>query len=426
MGGSDRLYDLTGGVVSPRWLTPRSSRDVEATLDRYRAFVGRPRRELDEALRSLPAQTLDRAGAGLVHRVLDESFRSRAPRNPSARQVRSALYLAAGEHSRRGDAVARAARELGLSPEEVERTMFGDVASERLVVMADEPPCAAEVIEQANLVLTQRLLRRAEWLRVHVRGDTRSVIQATRCARLLAEIEEGGERGWLRIALSGPLSLHRRTTMYGHALARFLPALARCREWQLQARLALPEGQGVLRCSQRDPLLRSPGRRPRFDSRTEERFFRDFQRATTAWELLREPAPLRSGSGWIFPDFLARHPDGAGVWIEIVGFWTPGYLRRKLDRVRAAAPGRWILCVNDALALDAEDAPAHARITRFKRRIDVAAVVDLLEKSAREPRADRGHDGLDPSLHMTVPPERAGGRNVPSGAVACRGVEAAM
>ena len=54
--------------------------------------------------------------------------------------------------------------------------------------------------------------------------------------------------------------------------------------------------------------------------------------------------------------------------------------------LRAARLPHLILCVDEELNCTAEDLPAHAQVLRFRRRVDVAAVLRVV---------DLGHTGED-------------------------------
>ncbi|HCB13504.1 MAG TPA: hypothetical protein DEP36_08065, partial [Gammaproteobacteria bacterium] len=62
-----------------------------------------------------------------------------------------------------------------------------------------------------------------------------------------------------------------------------------------------------------------------------ESFARRWEKLGTPWALERE-VEIVDLKGTVFvPDFALRHADGQVVHIEIMGFWHPDYLRRKLD-----------------------------------------------------------------------------------------------
>ena len=64
--------------------------------------------------------------------------------------------------------------------------------------------------------------------------------------------------------------------------------------------------------------------------------------------------------------------------MELVGFWTPEYLCRKLALYREARVANLILCIAEDRACAEEELPADAVIVRFRRRVDAAAVRRVL------------------------------------------------
>ena len=130
-----------------------------------------------------------------------------------------------------------------------------------------------------------------------------------------------------------------------------------------------------------DPIAH--GQPPRqYDSRIEERFARDFSRASLEWDLIREPEPLEALGTLVFPDFaiVHRRDTSKRFLLEIVGFWTPDYLRDKLTRLRHIPDTPLVLCINRALNCGDGELPAHARIVWFQRWIEPAAVLAVIEQ----------------------------------------------
>ena len=119
----------------------------------------------------------------------------------------------------------------------------------------------------------------------------------------------------------------------------------------------------------------------RFDSRIEARFAADFCRAAPDWDLIREPSPFAAADGLVFPDFeLVHRRDPGRRWLlEIAGFWTKDYLDRKLEQLRTAGIGRFILCIDEKRGCGSEQAPAHAQLVRYRRRIDPASVLAIID-----------------------------------------------
>jgi len=87
----------------------------------------------------------------------------------------------------------------------------------------------------------------------------------------------------------------------------------------------------------------------------EETFARRWDKLGTPWTLERE-VEIVDLKGTVFvPDFALRHPDGRLAHIEIMGFWHPDYLRRKLEKLRRAAMPDLIVAVSERLNAGTDD-----------------------------------------------------------------------
>jgi len=75
-----------------------------------------------------------------------------------------------------------------------------------------------------------------------------------------------------------------------------------------------------------------------YDSAVERSFAQAFSalessQGVDGWQLEREPEPLLLKQGILIPDFALTRA-GRRVYIEIVGFWTPAYRERKIQKLR--------------------------------------------------------------------------------------------
>ena len=64
--------------------------------------------------------------------------------------------------------------------------------------------------------------------------------------------------------------------------------------------------------------------------------------------------------------------------IEIVGFWTPDYLRNKLARLRSARVSNLILCIDEDLNCGEEALPPDARAIFYRRLVDPGDVLRIV------------------------------------------------
>jgi hypothetical protein len=286
------------------------------------------------------------------------------------------VFLARAARAAPRHVVLEAAAEiLGVAPDVALAFLFADLPEERSVgpLPCDLTPIS--LIPVANLEVVQHLLRRTVRLTLSVDSQSRTLIRAARARRLICTVHKTAPFAPAVLNLSGPMAVIRHSTLYGRALAGLARYLPDCGRYHLHAR-CLVDGQ-LLAYELHAGDVDLPGLEPRrFDSRLEERFYKDFMRLAPDWDILREPEPVEVGRHLLFPDFLLRHrhdPERQW-WLEIVGFWTPQYLEKKLAGLRQAGLRRMILCVDADRACREEELPPGAELIRFRRRIDVAAV----------------------------------------------------
>jgi predicted nuclease of restriction endonuclease-like RecB superfamily len=214
-----------------------------------------------------------------------------------------------------------------------------------------------------------------------VREHARSVIRYAKLHGLMVTFESCDDGG-TRIDLSGPLSLFHETTKYGHALAGFLATLATTPAWSLRAQAILRGDRYILELDATAPLPRTHALPARADSEVERRLAIDLRRLRSGWELAREDTVLRVGKRLFFPDFTLVAPEGRGrVLVEIVGYWDPTYLARKVEAL-AAVTAPIVVCVDERHATGALAARDEVLAYR-KGRVDARALVAAAERLVR-------------------------------------------
>jgi hypothetical protein len=366
---------LDRGRILPSFLDERDQPWLHVLIDEVDRFRGRPLRELQQRLREpLPCATPHfklRAAVQLLLRLGNSEIESEV----SPPEAREALFVEAAAQTGkpRTTILAAAASTLGLAPAALERALFADLAGERVFSGPDSPVSPHEVALRVNQLIARSLLFRASRVRIRAEGAIRPVVRQAKLRGLICTVEDGEPPV---LDLSGPYAVFRRTLLYGRALGELLPFLAWCARFDLDATCVLRGQEGELHLQSGDPLFPSSTPKP-FDSKLEARFARDLKKAAPDWDLLREPEPVRAGGTIIFPDFLLRHRfyPSRQFLVEVIGFWTPEYLQRKLSLLRAARLDNLILCLDEERGCADGELPTGARVVRFRRRIDPAAVL---------------------------------------------------
>lgn len=374
------LVSHRDGAVVPHFLGPHDHLWLQALLDEHARFAGRPRRELDERLRDRPSCPAPPGKLRLAVHVLRRVWPTQRPSGVRPNVLRAAVFLEAARSLDDPTTVLRrVAAQRALSVASLQERLFADLPGEWLV---GEPPPSLDPLElslRVNLVLAQGLLFRAIRVGISGAGNVRRVVRLAKLQGLICTVHPHEEP---ELSISGPYALFRRTLVYGRALAALVPALAWCPGFRLDAECLVAGRSSMFRLRSGAPIF--PGPEPtRFDSLVEERFARDFARLAPQWNVLREPEAVPAGGALVFPDFALEHRHDGRRWlVEILGFWSPDYVTRKLAGLRAASIPNLLLCIAEDRNCAESELPSLARVVRYRRRIDAAAVLRVIEQAS--------------------------------------------
>ena len=372
-----------GGGFHPQFAGD-DRRDLAArVLGVYQGHVDRARADLDSALTDLERQADDfklvRGFAKLLDR--EARFEVRAPVEP--RRAREAAFTASESvgvvtADERQRALEGAADRLDTDPEGVADSLYADLAHREVLVEVDPRWDPAELVAQYNLSLAQTALFDATEVRVRS-SDPKALVSAVKRLRLMYEVrttDDGRE-----VVVTGPDALFRSTRRYGTRFARLLRTVAAAEEWTLTATV---DDRGTEReMTLIDADVSVPGVEPvtevSYDSGVEADFATRFESLGLDWDLVREPEPLEAGASVAIPDFAFdyRHADFR-VFFEIMGFWTPEYVEKKLVQLDAIDDVELLVAVDESLgAGEAIEARGHRAIP-YSGTVRVKDVRDAL------------------------------------------------
>lgn len=385
----DQGEGATGGRCAPRYLRTRDevwiARAIQETLD----LAGSREADIEEAwvsrilpsLRAMGARKVAALGIKLVLERLTTREVS-APADP--RRIREIVFRYAAQRPARPreQNIVSAANALLLTPEEVERGLFADRAGERIRKPLPPDVTPASLIEKYNLALVQGVLLRAEWVSVELKESVRAVVRYAKLQGLLADFAPTRSHG-LRMDVSGPLALFRNTLKYGRALANFFPTLTAAPSFALAARCRVANAPGaevhvIVAVDHHAPLARGHALPRDADSSVERALVRDVRKSKSGYTIHRETVALRAGPHLVFPDFALRRGNEE-VLVEVVGYYTEEYLRRKTVALREANVRNLIVCVDTSLDCGEAAFGDHA-VVPFRKRIDVAALLSAADK----------------------------------------------
>ena len=291
----------------------------------------------------------------------------------------------------RQEVLREVADTLELSLGELDEILFADRgASYRLM---DPGPAwtPSTLLARYNLELARGALYWASHITIEVSSNYKDLWKFIKLFKLMFWAEPGRDGGY-RIDLDGPISPFVSSTLrYGRQLAAFLPALLLCERWRMQAYVRPPQAQGETlyrldhTCSLRSHF-KSSGI---FDSRLEEDFASEFEQKVGEkrghWRMVRESEVLLLGDTVMIPDFalIDETDETRKILIELVGFWHPNYLKRKVEKVHAANCTHLLLLVYQGLNVTEEAFEGTAsEVIFFQNKPVLKEVMETVEAMA--------------------------------------------
>ena len=354
--------------------------------------------------------------------------------DPSA--AREAVFEACGgmalSTAEKKEALQKAAKKFSISVPELEKALWADL-EENQVIKSFLPLSPAEHLRQYNLSLTQTLLFRAVDLDIWIKGDFQTILWKILRSGLMYTLEDAEETAGrkeglkgVHLHLDGPASLFRMSERYGNSFAKLFPTLLRSKGWSLKAGILYKSYQGkrILEFALDDseeafkptPLaegyaetffsgLQLEEEQEEYETGDEEigRERTEFAKKKTgasevdtetevydsilekmfgslslgSWKIKREPTILKAGKYAFVPDFVLQR-DGMKVYLEIVGFWTPEYLQKKVEKLKEVEEPV-ILLINRKLKCSEKDFPGQ-EVIFFDRKIPANEVMQVLRK----------------------------------------------
>ncbi len=355
------------GTIKPKLLDVGSEDALEragALLAIFQDHRGEERGGIDEEVEAAIGHGTDfLIWRGLAKLLYDRSeFEVEAAREPA--EIREALFLRASALGipLSGDArvalLEEVAGELGITAEDCVAGLYADLEA-RQVLTTFKGMSPEELLNRYNIAQCQGILFRARRLVVTLGAQDsnrlRLFFQMLKFHRLMhrtERVEDGYE-----VILDGPASLFKKGRKYGLEMAKFLPALLHLDEWSMRAEVEWDGREFTYELDQTVGL--KPTRRARGQwVAEEERWFEERfeEKAPEGWRLERRGEVVDLGDNEVLvTDYVLTDPEGREVWVEIVGFWRAGYLKRRVERLsEMEGDAPVVLVVSERLKSDRE------------------------------------------------------------------------
>ena len=276
------------------------------------------------------------------------------------------------------------ARKLSIEPDDLEKALWADQEG-NLVIKEFQTIAPEDLLRHYNLSLAQTLLFRATGMEIQIEDNYQPVFRKIKQLGLIYSIQDG------KISLEGPLSLFKLTEKYGSAFAKLLPTIMESTKWSLRASISRKTFQGKrIYDFTLDHTRRSifgtelETAEIGFDSAIEKEFY---QLGFKGWTVQREPTVLKAGQYAFIPDFSLER-NGTRIYVEIIGFWTPEYLKHKIQKLNDLQEKEsMILLVNRNLACTGSEFQAD-NLLFYDKKIPHLEIIKILRRYEEKQQAE--------------------------------------
>jgi predicted nuclease of restriction endonuclease-like RecB superfamily len=355
--------------------------------------TGQTREDLWGAYAALESSPRDRKLVAGLRKVLEDDceFEVAATSDPEglrrdvfriAADMRRALGV--GEPLPRGAVFELAAKAQGITPGEVEASLYADLRGAEQLVRAPSYS-AEELLFRYQQAEVQAVLLRATSIVARVRTrsavDTRNLFAKIKFRRLLHSISRESD-GRYRIEIDGPYSLFESVTKYGLGLALVLPVLESSDELELEAQLLWGRERRPLVFRHHTSAASAPDDQALLPTEVQA-LLSAFARLDTTWRVQPASTILEvPGAGLCVPDLQFVHPELAEpMYLELLGYHSREAVWRRLELVERGLPGRIVFAASSRLRVSAEVLADDGRATLyvFKGTMSARAVEERLE-----------------------------------------------
>jgi len=319
------------GKVFPKFAGKKDFELAERVIRIFKAGSGKKYGVLKKALKSIEDAKNFKKVRGFSKILEDRFLERRSKIDVEPLKVREFLFERGYVTSRseRERVIGYAARYFKTDVEKIERAIYADLDEEQVVELeGDVSP--EELVRLYNLSLLQTSLFNSLRLTFWTSSNHKEIFRAIKRLGLIYELYYEGEK--IVVDVMGTASILKLTRKYGTSIAKLVPYILKAREWKIRAEIL--EGSRIYtleidnKYSNLFPVVEE---RIDYDSSLEEEFCRKLR--SLGYEVVREPGLLKAGRHAFIPDFIVRR-GGSEVYVEIVGFWTEEYLKRKLEKIR--------------------------------------------------------------------------------------------
>ena len=387
-----------GDKVFPRLIKTDHAgylRDAEILIEIFEGFQGATRGELERELEEYIGTGTDfRILRGFIKLLNDRcEYETAAPADPV--EIRQKVFLEARkfqpvfpDSENKQTVLQTVADEFQTTSEAVSANLYADLSAQQRL-KSFENTLANDLLDRYNLAQAQAILYKCVEMKIRVApseaANYRAIFGWIKHFGLIHSVIGNVSNGY-EITLTGAASLFHRSQKYGIQMSVFLPALLLCGNWKMRAEINDKKGTAFFELtSEQTELISNRYDEPEYENPVHEKLKKNWERSSVGWNLEENREVVDLGKTAFVPDFVLISPDGAKVYLDVLGFWTPKSLQKRLEELEAADFKNFIIAAWQELRGSREEATfSSENVVFFKSKLEPLLLEETAEKLLSE------------------------------------------
>lgn len=384
-----------GDKIFPRLIKTNNASlltDAENLIAVFEEFQGKTRGELERELEEYVGTGTDyRILRGLIKLLTDRSeFQTESVVEPF--EIRQKIFLEAGKfqpvlpnsEQRKNVLETIAKNEFQLESSEIEANLYADLSAQQRLI-SFETIAPADLLDRYNLAQAQALLYKCVEMKIRVApsetANYRAIFGWIKHFGLIHSVIGNAVNGY-EITLTGAASLFHRSQKYGIRMAVFLPALLLCKNWKMTAEIPQKERPFFYELtSEQDEIVSCYFDEPEYVNADIEKLKKNFEKRAGDWRLEENREVVDLGKTAFIPDLVLINAKREKVYLDVLGFWTPKSLLKRIEEFRAANYNKFILAASQELRGSREEALWESpNVLFYKTKLEPLALIEIAEK----------------------------------------------
>jgi len=385
-----------GDKIVPRLIKTDDAgylRDAVVLIEIFEEFQDKTRGELESELEDYVGTGTDyRILRGLIKLLTDRcDFETSSVAAPE--DIRRKVFLEARkfqpvtpDSDTKNKVLETVAAAFETDSKTIYEHLYADLSFQQRLI-SFETIAAKDLLDRYNLAQAQALLYKCVEMKIRVApsdaGVYRAIFSSIKRFGLIHAVVGNALNGY-EIRLTGAASLFHRSQKYGIRMAVFLPALLLCLNWKMSAEVAQKQGGNVFYelTGEQTELKSCYYDEPEYENPDLEKLTKKWEKVSAdEWQLNENRKVIDLGKTAFAPDLVLVSPRGEEIYLDVLGFWTPKSLQKRLEEFAAANYTRFILAASQELR-GSRDEPLweSQNVIFYKTKIEPRLLVETAEK----------------------------------------------